>query len=252
MTITELLDAFNDPFPVTHPSNQISLPVYESKFGNKPLIVLHELPGMSESFIRYCKDMAEEGFKVYMPLLFKNPGTHMGLVKYTLFCINKEFKKLFGSNPESGATPFTSWMLYLVKQVSQRHPGANIGLVGMCLTGGFAVAAVADPNVKAVASCQPAWPMMPWKHIKQLGMSDAERANAASGVAGKAWPCVKGYRYKRDLISREAHMTAVAETLPPGSFERFPDLEGRGHSTLTQDFDERVFKDVRQFMSEKL
>ena len=68
--------------PARRVSNgKLSIPVYVSETGEKPLIVTHELSGMSESFIGYCRRMADEGFKVHTPLMFKSPDSALRMMK---------------------------------------------------------------------------------------------------------------------------------------------------------------------------
>ncbi|SLN19358.1 Dienelactone hydrolase family protein [Falsiruegeria litorea R37] len=228
----------------------IQRPVYVSETGDRPLIVLHELPGMSPSFIQYCRDMVGEGFKVYMPLIFKSPGTDMGKMATVAFCLSREFRDLFSAEGGSNARPFTAWLLELVQEVSDNHPDENVGVIGMCLTGGFAIAAIAEPQVQAVAACQPSAPFI--FNIETLGLSETERQNVKASKAEKAIPCVKAYRYQKDSICRESHMTAAKTLLGP-SMERFPDLPGKGHSTLTSDTrDEGVYQDVLAFLNQRL
>ena len=154
----EPIQGFHQPSDVT--AANITLPVYVSEAGTKPLIVLHELPGMSRSFIRYCTRMADEGYKVYMPLMFKSPNTQMGKLQSILFCLSSEFRALFssGRTKEAHARPITTWLYELVRHVANENPGAKIGVVGMCLTGGFSLATIAVPPVEAAIACQPSVP----------------------------------------------------------------------------------------------
>lgn len=228
----------------------VKRPVFVSKSGDKPLIILHELPGMSPTFIEYCRKMAGEGFKVYMPLIFKTPGTEMGTFASAAFCVSREFRDLFSAKAGTNARPFTAWLHELVQEVSDKHPESKIGVVGMCLTGGFAISAIAEPHVQAVASCQPAAPF--FFNIKTLGLSETERQRVEVGKESKAIPCVKAYRYKEDTICKESHMEAAKALLGP-SMERFPDLPGKGHSTLTSESrDPSVYQDVLTFLNERL
>jgi len=167
----------------------------------------------------------------------------MGKIQASAFCISREFRSLFSVSTVSNARPFTAWVLELVQDVVDQHPGEKVGVVGMCLTGGFAIAAIAHPQVNAVASCQPAFPF--FFNIKTLGLSETERENVVLGTAEKDFPCVKAYRYNRDSICREAHMEAAQNLLGPAIERYTPDLKGDGHSTLTSDTaSSAVYQDV--------
>lgn len=241
------LSKFHDPKTI---GSNNPLSVYVSKEGVKPLIVLHELPGMTPSFISYCKKMAAEGFKVYMPLIFKSPGTDMGRADMAKFCLSYEFRELFHAKDSKNTRPFTAWLLELVQEVSDDNPDTKIGVVGMCLTGGFAIAAIARPEVEAVAACQPAFPFL--FKIQTLGLSVAQRQSVRDGIAGKSTPCVKAYRYENDILSRKAHIRAAKDLLDT-SLDVYPELSGKGHSTLTTTAaNPEVYKDVLKFLNAQL
>lgn len=248
MTHNDLLNGFHDAVEI---GSEIKKPVFISENGEKPLIVLHELPGMSESFIDYCRSMSDEGFKVYMPLIFMSPGTNMSPIQSLAFCVTKEFRHLFAAKSMSQSRPFTAWLLSLIRDVADRHPDAKIGVVGMCLTGGFAIAGVADPRVTAVAACQPSFPFF-W-NIKTLGFSDADRARIEAGTASKVLPCVKAYRYSGDRVCKEAHMKAAKDILGSALARYTPDLPGKAHSTLTSgSASPAVYQDVLEFLNRRI
>ena len=243
------IDEFESPFFLNH--EDLELPVYRSRQGSVPLIVLHELPGMTGSFIQCCGRFAHEGYRVYMPLIFKTPYTEMTGLAMPLFCLSAEFRRLFAStNGPSGSRPFTRWLLALTETVAQRHPDQPFGVVGMCLTGGFALATIAQPGVSAAIACQPSYPI--WSGIATIGLSDEERDAAVARSATLAKPCAKGYRFRGDWICRNAHMTAI-ESCFQDAFERYPDLDGSAHSTLTTSTaSAAVLDDVLQFLGARL
>jgi dienelactone hydrolase len=196
--------------------------------------------------------MAEDGFKVTMPLMFKSPNTDMSGLELFGFCMRREFKRLFKTQgDEAHARPFTGWLLHLVGHVAAENKGADIGVIGMCLTGGFALAAIAQAPVKAAIACQPAFPF--FRSISTLGLSAKERDAVAAGAAELAAPCAKGYRYRNDRICRNSHMRA-AQDLLEDRFERYtPDLPGSDHSTLTSNSaSEAVYRDVLAFLKARL
>lgn len=243
------IEGFSDPFVIEHAT--IALPIYASTAGTRPLIVLHELPGMTQSFIDTCSRMAEAGYQVYMPLLFKTPGTDMGALRLPLFCLSAEFRRLFAAPPGAdGARPFTQWLLKLTQEVAGRHPDARIGIVGMCLTGNFAIAAIAEPQVAAAVLCQPSYPV--FRNVASMGLSPDERVAAIAGAQDLPRPCMKGYRYAGDWICRRRYMAAIEENFGD-AFERYPDLKGSAHSTLTTaSRSEAVFNDVLAFLDTRL
>ena len=237
--------------PVTHTCEGISRPVYVSRTGHKPLIVLHELPGMSPTFIDYCRRMADLGYKVHMPLLFLEPGSERPKpLQLAAICIRAEFRELFWGSPGRSGKPFTRWMLGLIGEVAASHPGQRIGVIGMCLTGGFALAGFAHPSVTAAIACQPSIPM--FGDISTLGLTAEQRKAVQDGASRLPSPCAKTYRYEADTISKRGHVEAAAALLGP-ALAPIVELPGPGHSTLTGSTASRqVFDDVLAFLASRL
>lgn len=118
-----------------------------------PVIVMHELPGLDMQTINFGSRLIRSGFHVYLPLLFgsalkSNAGLNM------LRCISRDFSYL-----RSGRhTPITDEIRCLVRDVASRHAGHRVGLIGMCLTGAFAITLIMEPEVGAAVCSQPAVP----------------------------------------------------------------------------------------------
>lgn len=247
--VADPIEGFFPPETIVYKT--ISLPVYTSRDGEIPLLVLHELPGMSSTFIDYCCRMIGHGYKVYMPLLFKSPNTRMGNIEMGLFCLSREFRAMFcPDGQEQHRRPFTAWLRHLSRTIVEREAGRRVGVVGMCLTGGFALAGLAEDSIDAVICAQPSMPLI--GRAASLAMSATERSAIRSRAQTLPPPCAKGYRYKNDFISRDAHMRACQGILGE-HFERYPDLPGGGHSTLTEPtFNQDVFDDVLAFLDARL
>jgi dienelactone hydrolase len=173
---------FGPPRMVT--GGDLTLPVYVSETGTRPLIILHELPGMSDSFLDYCRTMQTHGFRIYMPLLFKSPGTQMTNAQMARLCISYEFRRMFGrAGRRDGEQGLTRWLLDLVSWVGAENQGRDTGVIGMCLTGGFALAAIARAPVTAAVLCQPSYPFS--LDLRRLG----SRRNCAPLLPHVAQPC---------------------------------------------------------------
>lgn len=87
----------------------LKLPVYTSIDGLTPIIVLHELPGMTPEFVAYCRRMVAYGFKVHAPLMFGQPEKTKSPLGIAKFCMSHEFKSLFRQETDSTTpTQFTS------------------------------------------------------------------------------------------------------------------------------------------------
>jgi dienelactone hydrolase len=83
-------------------NGQRQFDVFISKEGDKPIIVVHELPGMTKPFLCYCIKMANQGFKVYAPLMFGKMGKAKSSLQMLSLCISSEFRKLYWRNQTEG------------------------------------------------------------------------------------------------------------------------------------------------------
>ena len=144
-----------------------------------PVIVIHEMPGITLAVARFGRRVADRGFTVFMPSLFGTDGKRAnGLAYLTSFaqvCISRQFA-LFAEN-RSG--PVVDWLRALVRahagrvgnsgrclrlralarQVHNEIGGRGVGVVGMCLTGNFALTMAIDPEVMAPVLAQPSLPL---------------------------------------------------------------------------------------------
>lgn len=246
------IDGFAGPEAVS--DGMISKPVYTSERGEKSLIVLHELPGMSRPFVDYCRGLAQEGYRVFMPLLFGEPESRMSNQEVRAFCMTEEFKALFEARQdEPDARPFTAWLLRLTREVLERSDPRRAAVIGMCMTGGFALATIAEEGVGAAVACQPAFPF--FRGIRTLGLSRDERESASQRArrltVDQGRPCLQGYRHRWDYICRPAHLRA-AKRIFGESFEGIT-IPGRGHSTVTAEPpSERVVEGIREFLAARL
>jgi dienelactone hydrolase len=134
---------------------------------------MHELPGMVPECVDLARDIAQEGFRVYMPLLFGEADrahtTAITISNLAKLCISREIK-LFAHRQSS---PITNWLRALCRQAHTDCGGAGVGVIGMCLTGGLVLSLLADAAVIAPVMSQLAWPLC----ADDLGLSavDLER-----------------------------------------------------------------------------
>ncbi len=139
------------------------------------VIVIHEMPGITPEVAEFGRRVAEAGFTAVLPVLFGEPGKPLG-VGYTLrsiapACVSKEFAAL-----ATGKTsPITVWIRALGAQMHEECGGPGIGAVGMCFTGGFALAMAVDDRMLAPVLSQPSLPLtLSRKHKADLGISPAD------------------------------------------------------------------------------
>lgn len=206
-----------------------------------PVLVMHEIPGITPEVADFSRRVVDAGYRVTMPVLFGTPGKpfSMGysLREVAKACIAREFSVL-GLRRSS---PITSWLRALCRHLHAQHRGRGVGAIGMCLTGNFALALMVEPCLMAPVMSQPSLPFRasPW-HSNDLHVSDAEleviksRARAGCPVLGmriRTDPMVPGRRF--DRLHRELGDAFIDVTLdlgPSGGISPVP------HSVVTTEY----------------
>jgi dienelactone hydrolase len=124
------------------------------------VIVIHEMPGLHPYVIRFADRVAEAGMTAVCPHLFGVPGrpaSHPGSVLTMLggMCVRREFSVWAAKR----SSPIVDWLRALARKVHAECGGKGVGAVGMCFTGGFALAMMTEPAVVAPVLSQPSLPM---------------------------------------------------------------------------------------------
>ena len=177
-----------DTFRFTH--DDTGRDVYRR--GNGPgVVVMHEIPGITPPVAEFARRVSDEGFSVYLPHLFGEPGKPLsgGYLAGQLLraCIRREFHVL----SKRRSSPITDWLRALCRHAHAECGGPGVGAIGMCLTGNFALSLMVDPSVMAPVLSQPSLPFpVSGDHKAALHLSDADlevvktRANDGCGVLG--------------------------------------------------------------------
>jgi len=178
------------------------------RIGSGPaVVVIHEVPGITPLVASFARRVAEHGMTAVLPDLFGTPGRAPD-VGYLLesvaqVCVSREFT-LFATNKTS---PIVSYVRELANELHRTCGGPGVGAVGMCLTGGFALAMSVEQSVIAPVLSQPSLPFPVGRRQRvAVGMSDADFDVVKSRVRDGL--CVMGLRFSEDKKS------------PPDRFER--------------------------------
>ena len=101
-----------------------------------------------------------------MPSLIGEPGKKFGNAyaakSMAKMCISKEFNR-FALGKEA---PIANWLRALARHAHEVCGGPGVGAIGMCFSGGFALAMMADESVIAPVLSQPS---MPLRRSKKFG-----------------------------------------------------------------------------------
>ena len=217
--------------------------------GDGPGVVLiPEIPGITPQTLALGDFLVGHGFTVVMPSPFGDPGRSAS-VGYVLrvvsrLCVASEFQAF-----ATGAhRPIADYVRAVAADLAQSTPGPGVGVIGMCFTGGFALAMMVDPAVVAPVLAQPSLPFaVSKKRGADLNLAPADltvvKQRAAEGCA------VLGLRYAQDKATGTRFATLHREL---GDAFRFIEFPGAKHATLTEHRQQAGVDAVLEFLSEKL
>jgi dienelactone hydrolase len=177
------------------------------------VIVISEVPGITPRVAQFARRVADRGLTAVMPHLFGDPG-RAPTVAYTLqtlswACVSREFT-LFATGKTS---PVVEWLKALARSEHERCGGPGVGVVGMCLTGGFALGMMVDEAVMAPVLSQPSLPMPIAPGAKDaLGVSDTDLERVRQRCEAEPDLCLLGLRFTNDrLVPRRRFARLEAE-----------------------------------------
>jgi carboxymethylenebutenolidase len=124
-------------------NRDINVHIFRGGDQNLPAVIfLPDLTGVGEVQLESASLMALDGFHVFVPDLFSEEGA-------ARYCLRMFFNMAFVTN--AADNPGVREVFEIIDQV-KTMPGvdaARIGLIGQCLTGGFALHAALRDDVKA-------------------------------------------------------------------------------------------------------
>ena len=216
------------------------------------VIVIHEVPGITPAVTAFANDVVACGFTVLMPSLLGTPGRGMSL-PYAMssmarLCVSKEF----ATWATRRTSPIIAWLRALAKQLHQEVGGPGVGAVGMCFSGGFALAMMVDDTMVAPVLSQPSLPLAFFgkEQGADLGISDEDaqvvQQRAAAGCQ------VLGLRYTGDAFIG-TRFESLRRLLGDAFLAvELPSQSAFDHSVLTEHRDEPSVQRVLQFFRQKL
>jgi dienelactone hydrolase len=225
---------------VTHPTY---------RRGSGPgVVVISEIPGITEDVISFAEEVVGQGFTVVLPHLFghvpssDSPIAMAGSLRQA--CINREFNKLRLAE----TSPIADWLRALARDLHAELGGPGVGALGMCFTGGFALAMMVDDSVVAPVLAQPSLPFPVGRaRAADLNLSPADLTRVKERAAGGCE--VLGLRYTGDAAVGTRFDTLTTELGDAFLRVEFP---GRKHSTLTAHRQQEGVDRVLAFFREKL
>ena len=190
-------------------------PVYRRGSG-PAVIVIHEMPGLHPAVVAFADRLVEAGLTVFLPVLFGvagRPATHPASALTMLggMCVRFEFNAWRAGR----SSPIVDWLRALARQAHAECGGKGVGAVGMCFTGGFALAMMTEPAMVAPVLSQPSLP---------LGGSNAAGLDASPAEIGCA---------RRRFAEEDLSMIALR-------FKGDPFVPDARFATLKREFGDRL------------
>ena len=217
------------------------------RLGTGPaVIVIAEIPGITPLVVSFARRVADAGMSVAIPHLFGEDGCEPQgsylLRSFTRACISREFTILATGR----SSPVVEWLRALARAEHERAGGPGVGVVGMCFTGGFALAMMADAPVVAPVLSQPSLPFsIGARRAADVGCSVSELAAVRAKVADGAQvlglrftgdPAVKASRF--EPLRRELGDGFIGVEIDSSPGNPFGHRKG-AHSVLTEDLSDR-------------
>lgn len=212
------------------------------------VIVIAEMPGITPKVAGFARNVASIGCTAVMPHLFGEPGRdpnaggRLATMRYALSslvpaCVSREFTTWATDR----TSPVVAWLRALAGAEHERCGGPGVGAVGMCFTGGFALAMAAHPSLVAPVLSQPSMPMPVRKSQRRsIDCSPADLATVKQRCDAEGLQ-ILGLRFARDKLSpperfdrlrRELGDAFVAVELDDACAN--PDAAMKPHSVLTE------------------
>lgn len=187
----------------------ITRPVFRGGRG-PAVVVMHEIPNLHPGVVAFGRRVIAAGFTVFMPSLFGEPGAAVtartNLRSMLRACVASEF----ATWATHKTSPATAWLRALARDAHAECGGPGVGALGMCLTGGFALAMMVDDVVVAPVLSQPSMPFpITSAHRRDLGVSDADLAT----IKRREDVCVMGLRFTKDVLVPDARFQRLRDEL---------------------------------------
>jgi dienelactone hydrolase len=219
MAITELLDSY-ERTTFTHDGK--TRDVFRKGTG-PAVIVMAEMPGITPKVLEFADRVVAIGCTAVLPHLFGRPGFDtdnastrelMGymLTTITPVCISREFTAL----ARGRTSPVVTWLRALAAAEHERCGGPGVGAIGMCFTGGYALAMATDDRLLAPVLSQPSIPFGVGRRSKasiDCSRADLDRVKERCADDGLQ---VLGLRFKGDRFVPADRFAFLREELGEG------------------------------------
>ncbi len=237
----------------------VTYPVYRAGQG-PAIIVMHEIPHLHPGVSAFGRRVIDAGFTVYMPSLFGRPGAPVSMWANTRGILRACVSREFATWSTGKTSPITTWLRALARDAHAACGGNGVGAIGMCLTGGFALAMMVDDTTVAPVLSQPSVPFPVTKRMRRdLGVCAEDLAVIKRRALEDGVP-VMGLRFTGDRLVPAERFQRLRDELgdkfiaieidsSPGNPHGIP---RRAHSVLAHDYVDEPGHPTREALEQVL
>ncbi len=192
-----------------------------------PVILIHEIPTINQTTVNLGNLIHRRGFTVVLPSLIGTPVERNPRAQARRDFASMCMSAMFGALAYNRTAPIVDWLRGLARRESALAGGRSVAVIGMCFSGGFALATILEDRVAAAVMSQPALPFIVGS---DLGLSPADLATVKDKVGRGS--CVRILRYSRDWKSPRSRFDRVECEFPDSERVEIQTENRADHSVL--------------------
>jgi dienelactone hydrolase len=212
---------------VAIPGTERTYPMWRTRSGGRPVLLLHPINGLSGDFLRFALEMETWGYRVYFPSLYGDPIKGEPAYGYNEELGSIKLLRESGTwNPVSTEStgPIVDDVRAIARWVSRQEGGRGLIVVGNSLTGTFPLALLDEPCVKTAVLGQPALPAMRLPQVmlripqsmakrRALTLTDAQWNSIVTSLRKNPDKHIIGFHYREDPIAPIERFDSLHERL---------------------------------------
>jgi dienelactone hydrolase len=216
-------------------------------------VICEELFTLSPAIPKLAQRLAQQGFAVYVPILFGNAredpnSPWLEASRGLSFAFGKPDWK--ANDAAADDRPVIHEIAGLCTAIAARHPKKKMGVIGLCITGSFPLEMLAEGSpIAAPVVSRPAIPIVATNFDRRASFGMSQRKTLAlQQEVNKRHLQVLGFRFELDQISPPTHFANIQNclksafidaTLPASDYIYRDGCPSNAHAVLTDGYSDR-------------